>query len=84
MLEIGPASGFLTFHMEGEGATVTCLEPPMSHLWDIVPFEGFDTAGWRSEFELSIGAVRNSFWYMHHQLKSRSRMIEADPYYLAD
>ena len=33
VLEIGPASGFLSFHMEHAGATVSCLEPSMSHLW---------------------------------------------------
>ena len=84
VLEVGPASGFLTFHMEAQGAEVTCLEPPMSHLWDIVPFEGFDTDSWRREFTTSIEMVRNSFWYAHHQKKSRARMVEADPYALTE
>jgi glycosyltransferase involved in cell wall biosynthesis len=82
VLEIGPASGYLSFHMEAAGAEVTCLEPPMSHLWDIVPFEGFDTEKWRRNFTGNIEGVRNSFWYVHQQKRSRVRMIEADPYAL--
>ncbi len=82
VLEIGPASGFLSFYMEAAGASVTCLEPPMSHLWDMVPFAGFDHEGWRKEFEVQIEKVRNSFWYMHQQNASRVRMFEGDPYAL--
>ncbi len=84
VLEVGPASGFLSLHMEAAGAEVTCLEPPMSHLWDIVPFEGFDTVGWRRQHERNIEGVRNSFWYAHQTFGSRVRMIEADPYDLPD
>lgn len=84
VLEVGPASGFLSLHMEAAGGEVTCLEPPMSHLWDIVPFEGFDTVGWRRQHVRNIEAVRNSFWYAHRTFGSRVRMIEADPYHLPD
>jgi glycosyltransferase involved in cell wall biosynthesis len=82
VLEIGPASGHLSFHMEAAGAQVTCLEPPMSHLWDVVPHEGFDTPRWRHGFTRSIEGVRHSFWYVHRQRRSRVRLIEADPYAL--
>ncbi|RYF41066.1 MAG: methyltransferase domain-containing protein [Comamonadaceae bacterium] len=80
VLEIGPASGYLSFWMEQAGARVTCLEPPMSHLWDVVPFEGFDIADWREKFLVEIEGVRNSFWYAHSALGSQVRMIETDPY----
>lgn len=79
VLEIGPASGFLSFHMEAAGAQVTCLEPPMSHLWDTVPIEGYDINKWRTEFEAGIEQVRNSFWYVHNEKRSSVRLIEADP-----
>lgn len=80
VLEVGPASGFLSFWMEASGARVTCLEPSLEHLWDVVPFEGFDTQAWRETFRVNIQRVRNSFWYAHHALGSRVRMIETDPY----
>lgn len=79
VLEIGPASGFLSYHMEAAGAQVTCLEPPMSHLWDTVPIEGYDIEKWRAEFVPHIEGVRNSFWYVHNEKKSNVRVIEADP-----
>lgn len=84
VLEIGPASGFLSFYMERDGAQVTCVEPPMSYLWDVVPFEGFDVPGWRADFAQRIERVRNSFWYAHHALSSGVRMVEADAYHLPD
>src|SRR5947207_1423195 len=37
VLEIGPASGFLSFWMEARGASVTCLEPDLERFWDLVP-----------------------------------------------
>ncbi len=79
VLEIGPASGFLSFHMEKQGAEVTTLEPPMKHLWDVVPLSGFDIDGWRMQFRDNIVGVRNSFWYLHHLYGSSVRMIEANP-----
>lgn len=84
VLEVGPASGFLSLHMEAAGAEVTCLEPPMSHHWDVVPFEGFDTATWRRQHVRDIEGVRNAFWYAHQAFGSRVRMIEADSYHLPD
>jgi SAM-dependent methyltransferase len=79
VLEVGPASGFLSFHMERAGATVTAIEPPMERLWDIVPMPGFDMAAWREQFTASIPGVRNSFWYLHHHSRSSVRLLEADP-----
>lgn len=83
VLEIGPASGFLSFCMEAAGATVTCVEPTMAHLWDTVPLHDFDMPRWRGEFTEHIEKVRNSFWYLHRQYGSRVRVFEGDPYELA-
>lgn len=84
VLEIGPASGFLSFHMEAAGADVTCLEPPMAHLWDVVPLRDFDTVGWKRSFTKQIEQVRNAFWYLYQERNARARMVEADPYRLPD
>lgn len=84
VLEIGPASGFLSFCMERAGAQVTALEPPMSHLWDVVPSQGVDLPAWRANFSKSIERVRNSFWYAHAMMKSTVRMVEVEPYRIPD
>lgn len=78
VLEVGPASGFLSWHMESQGAQVTGVEPPMMRLWDAVPLAGFDLHAWRQDFTAAIEGVRNAFWYMHHALGSRVRMVETD------
>src|SRR5690348_12633060 len=38
VLEIGPASGFLTFEMEKRGADVVSVEVTDEHGWDFVPY----------------------------------------------
>lgn len=38
VLEIGPASGFLTFEMEKRGAEVVSVEVTEDHGWDFVPY----------------------------------------------
>ena len=38
VLEIGPASGFLTIEMERRGADVVAVELPDGVGWDFVPF----------------------------------------------
>jgi hypothetical protein len=40
VLEIGPASGFLTFEMEKRGAEVVSVEVTDEHGWDFVPLPG--------------------------------------------
>jgi hypothetical protein len=82
VLEIGPASGFLSFHMEAAGAAVTCIEPSMERLWDIVPLAGFDVESWRAEFQQHIVAIRKGFWYLHALHRSTVRVVEAEPYRL--
>ncbi|AWK89635.1 class I SAM-dependent methyltransferase [Azospirillum thermophilum] len=79
VLEIGPASGFLSFHMERSGASVTAVEPSMERLWDAFPLHGFDMDAWRSDFLGNITQVRNSFWYLHHRYRSTVRLIETVP-----
>lgn len=78
VLEIGPASGFLSFHMERSGASVTAVEPSMRRLWDAAPMPGYDLEGWRTEHARHIAGVRNSFWYLHHLYGSKARLFEAD------
>jgi hypothetical protein len=38
VLEIGPASGFVTFEMEKRGASVVSIDVPDDPGWDFVPF----------------------------------------------
>jgi SAM-dependent methyltransferase len=80
VLEIGPASGFLTFHMERRGAAVTCIEPPLHNVWDFVPQAGVDLAAVKRDFVRHQERLRNSFWYLHRVYGSRVKCYEADAY----
>jgi SAM-dependent methyltransferase len=84
VLEIGPASGFISLHMEREGAQVTCVEPPMDSLWDFVPRADVDLPAIRDRFARHIQRVRNSFWYAHRAFGSKVRLFEADAYDLPE
>ncbi len=80
VIEIGPASGFLSFHMERQGAEVTCIEPPMATFWDVVQRHGIDLDQRRRHFMHHIERVRNSFWFLHQNYESKARLYEADTY----
>lgn len=82
VLEIGPASGFLSFHMERRGARVVCVEPPMDAFWDLVPGPNVEETGRR--FAAHITRIRNSFWYLHRVYGSGVDCYEADLYNLPD
>jgi SAM-dependent methyltransferase len=76
VIEIGPATGFLSFHMERRGASVCCVEPPMDAFWDLVPRP--DIGRMRQGFADHIARIRNSFWYLHRIYDSKVAYYEAD------
>lgn len=82
VLEIGPASGFLSLHMERHGAEVTCIEPPIDAPWDFVPRAQPGIAERRQGFFSHLQRIRNSFWYAHTAFNSKVRLFEADAYRL--
>lgn len=85
VLEIGPASGYLTAHMDRQGAEVVAVEQPESAVWDFVPY-GFGEAEWRKLIEtkrVNNEKLKNSFWLTHEKcgLKARAHYgkVEALP-----
>src|SRR5438105_7433531 len=45
ILDVGSASGFLSFHMEREGGEVVSYDLSEAHVWDHVPYAGTDLPG---------------------------------------
>jgi len=80
VIEIGPASGFLSFHMERGGARVAVIEPPMESFWDLVPQAAADLDQVRNAFGSHIEHIRNSFWYLHRLYRSGVECYEVDAY----
>jgi hypothetical protein len=74
VLEIGPASGFLTFYMESRGAAVTACELASFDQWDIVPYADANLKPY-VEDRLELGRrLRNGFWLAHAAHRSRVRL----------
>src|SRR5205085_12082654 len=72
VLEIGPASGFLTAAMAQGGATVTALEVPPSVTWDFVLYPGEHMAAARTRHTDHMDRIRQSFWYTHQAFNLRA------------
>jgi O-methyltransferase len=80
VLEIGPASDFLTMEMEKRGAEVVALEVTDEPGWDYVPFPVEITGPKLVERRSMMCRLKNSFWFNHGANRSRSRLIYADAY----
>jgi O-methyltransferase len=78
VLEIGPASGFLTFHMESKGASVVAVELGPDADWDIVPQASLDLASIRAERREVMAQLRNGFWWAHKRMGSRAKVHYGD------
>lgn len=90
VLELGKASGFLTFEMERLGAEVVAYDLSENDDWDVVPMARLA----RSQSEISslyppgvkhwtdflrirreaIGRLHNAFWLAHRAFSSRARL----------
>ena len=83
MLEIGPASGFLTFEIEKKAREVVSVELPMDRsFWNAVPYESLGlgrsrTDAWTEEeeqFHEHIARIRQGFWFCHKQFDSNAQV----------
>jgi len=79
VLEIGPASGFLTVEMEKRGAHVVAVEITDEHGWDLVPFPpSILTDGMRAQQAAGMRMLKNSFWLTHRLYRSRAQVFYGD------
>jgi len=93
VLEIGPATGFLTFHMEKTAREVVAVELPMNRsFWNAVPYEKLGLARRNNEqwseaetqFFEHIGRIRNGFWLCHEKNGSRAKVFNGSSENLPD
>ena len=84
VLEIGPASGFLTFHMERRGAEVVAVELGPDSDWDVVPHARLDIARILEDRRAALQMIRNSFWFAHERFGSQARVHYGSAYDLPD
>lgn len=88
VLEIGPASGGLTFWMEKQGADVVALDMPENfvpeHAWDVPECQAVDIDRWTYETQGGIVAMHDSWWFAHHKFKSKARIHYGSAYAIPD
>lgn len=77
VLELGPASGFLTAAMERRGAIVTAVELPDDGEWDFVPYATDAVAEKREMQRSHMPLLRSTFWFTHRALQLRAKMVHA-------
>ena len=80
VLDVGTATGFLTFHMEGAGARVISYDLSEAQSWDIVPLSGIDAAEHARIRKAHIAAINNGYWLCHEAHASAARMAYGTVY----
>jgi O-methyltransferase len=79
VLEIGPASGFLTFEMERRGAQVVAVEVADDPGWDFVPFPDEFLQPILAQRRKTMSGLKNSFWFLHDLNHSKAQVYYGDP-----
>lgn len=75
VLEVGPASGFLTRAMEKRGADVLCVDVDPSSNWDIAPRLDRDTEAYAKARTNGIKALWKGWWYTRNAFNGNSRIV---------
>lgn len=92
VLELAPANGYFTFHMERLGAEVVAFDIGWDRLPEVMPEPGdgghprivpSGTVTFHAHAEMrSLAGVQNGWWYLHRDYRSRAKMVYGDPYHL--
>ena len=80
VLDIGAATGFLSFHIEKAGGTVTSYDLDETQAWDIVPLSGVDAQEHARVRKAHIAAINNGYWFCHAANQSAARMAHGTVY----
>jgi SAM-dependent methyltransferase len=80
VLDVGAASGILSFHIEAQGAEVVSFDLSENYDWDIVPFAENDNDGTRSKRREHLRKINNGYWLCHEAFKSSAKMVNGVVY----
>lgn len=86
VLDLGAASGFITFEIERRGGDVVSFDIGADQKWNVVPFasETRTRDEMNREFDAESKRLKNSYWLAHHLLQSKARAFYGDVYDLPD
>ncbi|KQM18268.1 class I SAM-dependent methyltransferase [Novosphingobium sp. Leaf2] len=80
VLDVGAASGILSFHIEQAGAEVVSFDLSDDYDWDIVPFAENDHDATRAERRQHLRRINNGYWLCHEAFQSSARMVNGVVY----
>lgn len=84
VLELGTASGFLSFYMEKKGADVITNDLSFVDTWDMVPYKNRDQEYSRLRRKDHIRRLNNSFILAKRKLNSKVKSIHGTIYRMTD
>jgi hypothetical protein len=82
VLDVGTASGFLTFEMEKRGADVVSFDVEHGNLIELVPFHN-DPCGCEELIaaqEIWWDKLKNAYWFCHERIGSSARALYGNIY----
>lgn len=86
VLDVGTASGFLTFEMERRGADVVSFDMKSGRQWNLVPH--YRLEGRRESMFGHIAKMherlQNAYWYAHRALGSNAKVNYGDVYDISE
>ena len=82
VLELGPASGYLTFWMERSGADVVGVEAGFDIAVDLLPVHGRDMFREKQIIMDVVDRVHNSWWFVHEDVQSKAKLVHGNIYSL--
>src|SRR5580700_7462216 len=81
VLELGPATGYLTFYLERMGAEVVAFEAGFDVSIDVLPFRGReDPEERRRVMQDTIDRNHDAWWYLHRTLGSSATFVQGNIY----
>lgn len=86
VLDMGTATGLLSFEMEKRGAEVVSFDIGDGKNWDLVPhFKNRDGRATRlAQIQDHIERMKNGYWYCHRALNSKNKVYYGNIYDMPD
>ena len=88
VLDVGCASGFLSFEMEKRGAEVVSFDAESARDMDRLPFAkslySTNRKRWEDEFNETIDSIKRSYWFAHERIGSNAKVFYGDIYNLPE
>lgn len=84
VLDVGAASGVISFHAERHDAEVVSYDLSEAQPWDIVPFAGLDRTAIDARHRDHIRRINNGYWLCHRLNASNARVVYGTVYDMPD